>query len=125
VIVLAEPVQVVAALARLVSYAYTPPPRATMARRAVEEWLRFKGFLKSGSQRWLMRDARRELITTAVAQAVELLLDDEIEDVDPFRAVVVFAVAAASDVTIAEILRAIQASGRGDEFTRRYAFPHA
>jgi hypothetical protein len=70
-------------------------------------------------------NVRRELIATAVERALELLLDDEIENVDPYRAVVVFAVAAAPDVSIAEILRAIQRSGRGDDFTRRYAFPHA
>jgi hypothetical protein len=55
-------------------------------------------------------NVRRELIATAVERALEL---------------VVFAVAAAPDVSIAEILRAIQRSGRGDDFTRRYAFPHA
>lgn len=70
-------------------------------------------------------DERNELIATAVARAVGLLLDDEIENVDPFPAVIAFAVAAASDVTVDEILRAVEASGRGDEFTRRYALTHA
>lgn len=69
--------------------------------------------------------ARGELIAAAVARAVDLLLDDEIANVDPFRVMVVFAVAAAPDVTISEILQAIGASGRGEEFKQRFAFPDA
>lgn len=69
--------------------------------------------------------ARVELIAAAIARSVDLLLNDEIEHVDPFRVMVAFAVAAAPDVTIHEIIQALDATGRGEDFKRRFAFPHA